>query len=76
MALDHSSLGLENNNLLACFFLFLFFSLIETRETMYKTILQRNCLFNFSPTTGERPGVVNMLSNVADEQHQFHFSNT
>ena len=43
---------------------------------MYLTILQRNCLFNFSPTIVERPGVVNMLSNVADEQHQFHFSNT
>ena len=43
---------------------------------MYLTILQRNCLFNFSPTIAERAGVVNMLSNVADEQHQFHFSNT
>ena len=44
MAVDHSRLGLENNNLLACFF---FFSLSEKWETMYKTILQRNYLFIF-----------------------------
>ena len=43
MALDHSRLGLENNNLLACFS----FSLSEKWETMYKTILQRHYLFIF-----------------------------
>ena len=48
MALDHSRLDRENNNLLACFLFFcFFFSLSEKWETMYKTILQRNYLFIF-----------------------------
>ena len=78
MALDYSRLGLENNNLLACFFflLFCFFPYVKNGKRCIKRFFNVTIFSFFSNYWCERPGIINMLSNVADEQHQFHFSNT